>query len=59
MITAVPIIWQTEKGSERKNTPAMIETTVATPTNEDVPFTPIFEIALLARKKATIEHPIP
>ena len=36
-----------------------METTVATPINDDVLLTPILDIASLDKKKAATEHPIP
>mgnify|MGYP001682449066 CR=1 FL=1 len=59
MMMTAPIIWGTEKGSFKKNTPEIMETTVAMPINEDARLTPIFAMAVLDKKKAITEQPMP
>ena len=45
--------------SFNKTAPAAMDTAVAIPMKDEVLFTPIFAIAMLDKKNAIIEQPIP
>ena len=48
-----------EKLSCSSIAPEIMETTVETPINDDVRFTPILAIAIFDKKKAITEQPMP